>query len=157
MILDIKYLGDDILRQIAKPVNLNTERKEITILIENMIETLKTHDKGVGIAAPQVGISKRLIVVKNPDNKEFCAMINPIITWTSFDKECLEEGCLSVIDKSGNNIRGSVFRFTRIRIEYETLNGEKQELLVKNHLFSRIIQHEIDHLDGKLFIDYLKQ
>ena len=119
-----------------------------------MIETVKMTDHGVGLAAPQVGISKRIIVIKDLDTNEFFPMINPVITWTSFDKENSQEGCLSVVDENNNPIHDNVLRFTRIKVKYQTLGGSIEETLVKNHLSSRIIQHEIDHLDGKLFIDY---
>lgn len=155
MILEIRHAGDEILREIAKPVDLDVEFDKIATLVKDMIETVKLK-KGVGLAAPQVGISKQVIVVKDPDTDDFIPMVNPEITWTSFDKECMEEGCLSVVDKFGNNIHENIFRFTRIKVKYQTLTGQEQEVLVKNHLMSRIIQHETDHLKGKLFTDYLK-
>lgn len=154
MILKIKTVGDDILRQTAEPIDLDVEFEKTAILFRDMIETVK-YKNGVGLAAPQVGVSKRLIVVKNPDTDEFIPMINPVITWTSFDKEYNSEGCLSVLDEKGNPIHGKVFRFTRIKLKFQGLSGEWHEMLIKNHLMSRIIQHEIDHLDGKLFVDYV--
>ena len=156
MILEIKHVGDEILRQTAEPIDLDIEFDKIAVLVRDMIETVKDK-KGVGLAAPQVGVSKRVIVVKDPDTDEFFPMINPIITWTAFDKEFMKEGCLSVLDENGNSIHETVGRSTRIKVEYQTLSGQKQETMIKNHLLSRIIQHETDHLDGKLFIDYLNQ
>ena len=152
MILEIKYAGDEILRQIAEPVDLNVEFEKTATLIKDMIETVK-NKKGVGLAAPQVGISKCIIVVKNPDTDEFFPMINPEITWTSFDQESMQEGCLSVLDESGNPIHKPRMRYTRIRVKFISLSGQEQEILIKNHLLSRIIQHETDHLKGILFTD----
>ena len=154
MILEIKTTNDKILRQVAEVVDLDVEFDKTISLVKDMIETVKDK-KGVGLAAPQIGISKRIIVVKDPDTEEFIPMINPNIVWTSFDRESNDEGCLSVLDENGNPIHKKVFRFTRVRVEYQTLTGQKQELLAKNHLLSRIIQHEIDHLQGRLFIDYV--
>lgn len=153
-VLEITKLGNEILRTICEPVNLDTERDYIKSLISNMLDTV-IKSKGVGIAAPQVGVSKRLIIVKNVDTGVFFEMINPEIIWTSFDKECKEEGCLSVLDDSGTPIHKSIWRYKRIRIKWQDINGEIHEDLIKNPLQARIMQHETDHLNGKLFIDYL--
>ena len=153
-VLEITNLGNEVLRTVCKPIDLNTEYDYIQNLIPNMIDTV-IKSKGVGIAAPQVGIAKRLIIVKNVDTGIFFEMINPEITWTSFDKECKEEGCLSVLDDSGQPIHKSVWRYKRIRVKWEDLKGKIHEELIKNPLQARIIQHETDHLNGKLFIDYL--
>lgn len=158
MILEIMHLGtdDEILRQVAEPVDLDVEFEKTATLVRDMIETVKDK-QGVGLAAPQVGVSKRVIVVKDPDKDEFIPMINPVINWTSFDKESNMEGCLSILGPDGNPLHEKVFRFTRVKVQYQTLSGQTQEILIKNHLFSRIVQHETDHLDGKLYVDYLNQ
>lgn len=153
-VLEITKLGNEVLRTICETVDLNTEHDYIQSLISNMIDTV-IKSKGVGIAAPQVGISKRVIVVKNVETGIFFSMINPEITWTSFDKECKEEGCLSVLDDSGQPIHKNIWRYKRVRVTWQDINGEIHEELIKNPLQARIIQHEIDHLNGKLFIDYL--
>ena len=152
--LDIIKVGNKVLREIAEGVDLSTEKEYISHLVEEMIETVKATG-GVGLAAPQVGISKRLIIVRDSDTNEFIPMINPIITWTSFDRECMKEGCLSVVDENNKPIHKNIFRFTRVKVKYIDIEGKEQEKLVKNHLMSRIIQHEIDHLQGRLFIDYI--
>ncbi len=154
--LDIVKVGDDILRKIAEAVDLSTEKEYISHLIEEMIETVKNAG-GVGLAAPQVGISKRIIIVKDSDTNKFIPLINPEIIWKSFDKECMKEGCLSVVDKNGKPIHENVFRYTRVRVKYQDLDGQEHEILIKNHLMARIAQHEIDHLNGILFIDYLEK
>ena len=84
-------------------------------------------------------------------------MINPTITWTSFDKQYEFEGCLSVLGKDGKPIHERVPRYKRIRATWEDLEGNLHEELIKNPLFARIVQHETDHLKGKLFIDYLEK
>lgn len=154
--LEIVHMGDKVLRQIAEGVDLSTEKEYISHLIEEMIETVKDAG-GVGLAAPQVGISKCLIIVKNPDTNEFIPMINPEIVWKSFDKECMKEGCLSVLGEDGKPIHENVFRYTRVRVKYQDIDGQEYEDLIKNHLMARIVQHETDHLIGKLFIDYLEK
>lgn len=153
MILDIVKQDNSILRQIADPVK-NEDLKELVL---NMIETVKAAD-GAGLAAPQVGISKCLIIVKDVNNPgQFFEMINPEIIWTSFDKQYEFEGCLSVLGKDDKPIHERIPRYKRIRITWKDLNGNLHEELIKNPLLARIIQHEIDHLKGKLFIDYLEK
>lgn len=153
MILDIVKQDNPILRQIAEPV----KDEDLKELISNMIETVKSVD-GAGLAAPQVGISKCLIIVKDVDTPgRFFEMINPTITWTSFDKQYEFEGCLSVLGKDGKPIHERVSRYKRIRATWEDLEGNLHEELIKNPLFARIVQHETDHLKGKLFIDYLEK
>ena len=157
-IREIITQDNEILRQIAKEVDLSdiTKKEEITILIEDMIETVKASN-GVGLAAPQVGISERVIVIKDvtlTNKVVFYEMINPTFTWLSFDKEYGDEGCLSVVDKYNNPIHGKVWRHKRINVEWLDKDGKKHNCRFTNPLQSRIIQHEIDHLQGRLFIDY---
>lgn len=153
-ILKIIQNGDKILRQICEEVDLSNEKENIAILINDMIETV-SFKKGVGLAAPQVNIAKRVIVVKDLDTNEFKEMINPEITWTSFDKQYEFEGCLSILGKDNLPIHERIGRYKRIRVKWQDIKGNNYEELIKNPLQSRIIQHEIDHLNGKLFIDYL--
>ena len=157
-IREIITQDNEILRQIAKEVDLSdtTKKEEIAILIEDMIETVKASN-GVGLAAPQVGISERIIVIKDvtlTNKVVFYEMINPVITWLSFDREYSDEGCLSEVDKYNNPIRGKVWRYKRINVEWLDKDGKKYDCRFTNPLQSRIIQHEIDHLQGRLFIDY---
>ena len=153
--MEIIKKDNPILRQISEPVDIEVDLERNLQLIKDMVETVKASG-GVGLAAPQVGILKRIIVVKDSDTSEFTPMINPEITWTSFDKECKEEGCLSVLDENNKPIHKKIFRYTRIKVKYFGLMGHQYERLIKNHLMARIIQHEVDHLNGKLFIDYLE-
>lgn len=153
MQLELKYRGDPILRMISEKIDIKAE-SNLNELIESLKELVNSK-KGVGLAAPQVGILKRLIIIKDMDTNVYYEMINPELIWTSFDKEYGLEGCLSVIDKDGNSVYDKVWRFKRIRVKWLDKDGNIHEKLFKNNLESRIIQHEIDHLDGKLFLDYI--
>ncbi|MBI5765813.1 peptide deformylase [Candidatus Falkowbacteria bacterium] len=118
--------------------------QKIQELIPQMAETMVNHD-GVGLAAPQIGKNIRLITVNHKDR--VLAIINPKIARKSFIKEWCEEGCLSVPDKFGE-----VKRSKSIIIEYFD-EKNNQKILKAPGLLARVIQHEIDHLDGILFID----
>ena len=146
-ILNIIINPNPILRKKSIEINKNKiNSKEMKEFCANMSETMIKKD-GVGLAAPQVGKNIRFIVV-NIENKITC-MINPIITKKSWAKEFGEEGCLSVPDTFGK-----VKRHKKIKCLYYDNNGKKQ-IISAEKLTARIIQHEIDHLDGILFIDYL--
>jgi len=148
-ILNIIINPNPILRKKSTKINLNKiNSNEIKKICADMTETMIKKD-GVGLAAPQIGKNIRLIVV-NINAKPTC-MINPIITKKSWAKEYEEEGCLSL-----PNIFGKVKRHKKIKCLYYDYNGKKQAISVEK-LTARIIQHEIDHLDGILFIDYLKK
>jgi peptide deformylase len=137
---------DPILRQKSHNVTDPSDSK-IKKLIPQMMATMK-EENGVGLAAPQVGENIRMFVV-NHKEKEM-VFINPVIVKKSLIKEWGEEGCLSIPGKFGE-----VKRSKRVAVEYLNEGGVKQSL--KAHgLLSRIIQHEIDHLDGILFIDKCK-
>lgn len=155
-IREIINQDNEILRKIADPIN-ESDRVDISLenLIFDMVQTVKSVD-GAGLAAPQIGISKRVIVIKDV-NKEgsFFEMINPKITWMSFDKQYEFEGCLSVLGKDGKPIHKRIARHKRIRVKWEDVDGNEYDELIKDPLTSRIIQHEIDHLQGRLFIDYI--
>lgn len=143
-LLPIKIHPDPILRQ--KAVAIKKIDKDIKRLILDMGKTMKEKD-GAGLAAPQVGESIRLIVVNTKDG--VLALINPKITRRSWGKELGEEGCLSVPD-----FFAKVRRHKKIKVIYCDENN-KQVKLSAAGLFARVIQHEIDHLNGVLFIDYL--
>jgi peptide deformylase len=143
-ILDIRVLGDPVLRKPTKPVTKVTD--ELRKLIADMFETMYAAE-GIGLAAPQVGRTEKLAVV-DVDGKKF-VLINPQIVSSEGDIERAEEGCLSIPDIYGDVERpfGVTFRATdESGTEYEATASE---------LLGRCIRHEIDHLDGKLFIDYL--
>jgi peptide deformylase len=143
-ILDIRVLGDPVLRKATKPVTNITD--ELRKLIADMFETMYAAE-GIGLAAPQVGRNERVAVV-DVEGKKF-ALINPEILATSGSPEKAEEGCLSIPD-----IYGDVVRPAEVTIRALDEQGVPYEA-AGNELLGRCFQHEIDHLDGKLFIDYL--
>jgi peptide deformylase len=146
--LKIVINPDPILRQKAQLIPASDiKTQKIQDLIPEMIETMLKSD-GVGLAAPQIGESIRLITVNH--RKKNIVLVNPEITKKSLLKEWGEEGCLSV-----PTIYGQVKRYKKITVEYLDAQGQKQTLLAFGML-ARIIQHEIDHLDGILFIDKAK-
>lgn len=152
MIYPIILYGDPVLRKATEEVETGTDIKE---LIEDMFETMK-HAQGIGLAAPQIGKSIRLFVVDGtvlddePSMQDFRkAFINPVIIEELGEDWEYEEGCLSI-----PNIRESVSRKEKLRIRYydEDWNLKEEDYY---GLKARIIQHEYDHIEGKLFIDYL--
>jgi peptide deformylase len=142
-ILDIRVLGDPILRQSTVPVQEITD--ELRTLVADMFETMH-HARGIGLAAPQVGRTERLAVIEV--DAQPLVVINPEILETS-GKAKAEEGCLSIPD-----IYADVERPKDVAIRAMDLEGNTYELQA-TELLARCLQHEIDHLDGKLFLDYL--
>ena len=143
-ILDIHVLGDPVLRKETIPVAEITD--EIRKLIADMFETMYASE-GIGLAAPQVGRTERITVV-DVDGDKF-ALINPEILERSSATDKSEEGCLSI-----PNIYGDVTRPSTVTVRALDENGESRDITASG-LLGRCLQHEIDHLDGKLFIDYL--
>ena len=145
--LEVLHFPDKRLRKIAAPVKkIDNEIKNI---IEQMFFTMY-EEKGIGLAATQVNIHKRIIVIdvsENKDKKIF--LINPEIISLSDDIDTMEEGCLSV-----PGFYETVSRPKIIKVSSLDYDGKKIEIEA-NGLLSTCIQHEIDHLNGKLFIDYL--
>lgn len=135
---------DPILRRISEPVDpAEISRPQFQNFLDEMIVTM--NEKGVGLAAPQVGENKRVIIVKTKNGPE--AFINPKIFSTSLLKTNSEEGCLSVPE-----VWGTVKRFRKVKVK--ALNSKGEKVIIKaSGLESVIFQHEIDHLDGVLFID----
>ena len=141
-LLEIKKAGDPVLKEICKPIEKIDKR--LRNFLDDMAETMYASE-GVGIAAPQVGVAIRACVV-DVDKKNRYDMINPVITYregTVIDNE----GCLSCPD-----LFGDVERAEKIRVEYISRFNKKKTLEAEG-LLARCIQHELDHLDGKLFID----
>ncbi len=154
MILPITKEPNPLLHQVSK--NLTTEEinsKTIKEFVVNLIETMYAKD-GVGIASVQVGNPIQLCVIAKdftPDKKADLILINPSFTKASILREWADEGCLSV-----PNIYGSVRRYKKIKVSALNMKGEKIEF-VATEFFARIIQHEIDHLNGILFIEKAKK
>ncbi|MGH7711076.1 MAG: peptide deformylase [Gemmatimonadaceae bacterium] len=142
-ILDIHVLGSPILRAETKVVAEVSD--ELRKLASDMFDTMYKA-KGIGLAAPQVGRSERLAVL-DVDEQRF-ALVNPEIVWEE-GSERAEEGCLSIPD-----IYGEVDRAQRVLVRATDLEGKPFELEATD-LLARCLQHEIDHLHGRLFIDYL--
>ena len=143
-VLSVKRYGDPILRQKAKPVGAITP--EITKTIEDMVETMY-HQVGIGLAAPQVGIPLRLVVIDD-GKRGTRTLLNPVIAERR-GAVVGEEGCLSL-----PGIFGDVERSEWVRIE--ALDGAAQPVSFEaKGMLARVVQHEIDHLDGVLFIDRL--
>jgi len=148
--LKISRYGSDVLRKVAEPIEEITD--EIRQLARDMLERMYDSE-GVGIAAPQIGVSKRIIIVDvDPydPSKDPIALINPEIVDRQ-GEESAEEGCLSVPD-----IRGDVKRAERVTVEGLDLDGNKVRIEA-TELLARALQHEIDHLNGVLFIDHLSR
>ncbi|MFR8927204.1 peptide deformylase [Peptoniphilus senegalensis] len=141
----IRIDEDPILRKKSKVVSNYNDR--LKVLVEDMYETMDVA-YGVGLAAPQVGILKRVIVIDNRDeeNGKRFYMINPDIIERE-GEEISMEGCLSVPGK-----QGTVERAKDIKVRYNDLSGEEKIMYAEDFL-ARIIQHEIDHLDGILYTD----
>ncbi len=141
----------DTLRKISEPLeNVGKEEKK---LIKDLFETMY-HNKGIGLAAIQVGIPKRIIVLdvsKDEKKKDPLCFINPVIKKQSDEKSVYEEGCLSLPDTFIEIERPKL-----CWIEYIDIDGKKKEIKCDD-LLSTCIQHEINHLDGRLIIDYLSK
>ena len=150
MIRPILIHPDPRLKKLCDPVTAISP--ELGKLAEEMLETMYDAP-GIGLAAPQIGITKRLIVldcVKAVDEAPRpIAMFNPVITWSSEELSTYEEGCLSIPDQYAD-----VQRPAEVRVSWLGLDGKTQEDQFSG-LWATCVQHEIDHLNGKLFIDYL--
>ena len=144
-------LPDSKLRLVSEPVKDITD--EIRRLAEDMLDTMYDAP-GVGLAAIQVGVPVRMVtmdVSKSDDERQPLVLINPEITWSSEEKRAYEEGCLSIPE-----YYEEVERPDRVRFRYTTLEGETVEQDAEG-LMATCVQHEIDHLNGVLFIDYLSK
>jgi peptide deformylase len=142
-LLDIRVLGDPILREETTPVTAVTD--ELRRLIDDMLETMYAA-KGIGLAAPQVGRRERLTVIDVEDGP--IVLVNPEIV-TAEGRTKGEEGCLSIPE-----IYGDVERAARVVVRALDRDGKPFEIEGRE-LLARCLQHEIDHLHGRLFIDYL--
>jgi len=140
-----------LLRQISKPVEKVGDEERA--LMDDMLETMYDAP-GIGLAAIQIGIPKRIIVMdisRDENKKEPMHFVNPIIKSKNEDKSKYEEGCLSVPDQFAE-----IERPNECEVEYLDYNGKKRSLKADG-LLATCIQHEMDHLEGVLFIDYLSK
>lgn len=154
MILPIYIYGQPVLRKVAE--DINPDYPNLKELIANMFETMDKAD-GVGLAAPQIGLPIRVVVIdldvlsdEMPEFKDFRkAYINAHILETSGEQVSMDEGCLSL-----PGIHEQVKRASKIRVKYLDENLEPHDEIVEGYL-ARVMQHEFDHLEGKMFIDHL--
>ena len=140
-----------ILKQKAVPVSSFDD--SLRRLLDDMLETMYAC-KGCGLAAPQVGILQRIVVIDIAHEDEEPApiyMVNPEIIWRSDEREVCEEGCLSVPGQ-----RAEVERPAAVKVRYTDYNGKLQELSAQDFL-AVAVQHELDHLDGILYIDHISR
>ena len=144
---------EKILRKISTEVDLNEVKSpEFQEFLEDLFYTAKTSEEQVGvesggISAPQVGVNKRVSYILNYDSGEFEVLINPVVQNIGNKTDIDIEGCLSI-----PNIEESVERFRKIKVRYVDREGKKVNRRFSG-LNARIVQHEVDHLDGVLFID----
>lgn len=151
--IKIAKLGEKVLRLKAKKIK-NIKSDETQKIISIMLETLKKSN-GVGLAAPQISISKQIMIISSKPNNRYpnaplmeeLVLINPKIIKTSKGKNKDWEGCLSV-----PGIRAVVPRHNKIEVKYKTVDNEKRTIVFKDFV-ARIFQHEYDHLIGLAFID----
>ncbi|MGE3866296.1 MAG: peptide deformylase, partial [Hyphomonadaceae bacterium] len=147
----ILTVPDPVLKQVSKPVDKVDDG--LRLLMDDMLDTMYAAP-GIGLAAIQVGVAKRVIVMdlaRKGEPKQPRYFVNPEIVWASEELKPWEEGCLSVPE-----IFDEVQRPAHVRLKYLDYNG--QEVIEEAHdLFAVCIQHEMDHLDGVLFIDHLSR
>lgn len=143
-ILNLTLYPDDPLTRVAAPIDVVTP--DLMTLARNMLDTMYAHE-GVGLAGPQVGLAKRIFVLRDPDGDEMC-LINPELSDLEGREEG-EEGCLSL-----PQVYASVPRATRLRVRSLDPTGKRLDFEATDFL-ARIIQHENDHLDGVMFLDRL--
>ena len=151
MSMILRYYGDPILRKRASDVTAFD--RDLRDIVEGMIETMR-REEGVGLAASQVGLDMRLLValrMADPDDEaaDPIVLVNAEVVERSRETWEYEEGCLSI-----PGIRGDVTRPLRVMIRYRDLDGVERTLDAEG-MFARVLQHEIDHTEGRLFIDYL--
>ena len=149
--LQMKLCGDLILREKCAVVSDITP--ELLSTMDEMVKMMHEQN-GVGLAAPQVGITKRFLVMMDPDTNVVYRMINPEITSKSDETCVMEEGCLSVLGSDNLPVYANVRRPESVDVKWMDENGKQMQAHMSGTP-ARIVQHETDHLDGVLFIDYL--
>lgn len=158
-ILDIIKIPDKILKEKSTPVERFDE--ELQLLLYNMLETMYAAP-GIGLAAPQVGILRQIVTIDvakpeedappdAPRPMEPMCFVNPKIVWSSDEMSTYEEGCLSIPE-----FYAEIERPAEVIVQYQDQNGKEIELKTDG-LLATCIQHEVDHLNGVLFIDYLSK
>ena len=141
----VRKIGDPVLRETSS--NIDKIDKPVLDLVSDMLDTLED-EGGVGLAAPQIGITKRIILVRYDDKVE--TYINPEIEVLENKRIEGDEGCLSIYSIQGFQVK----RYPKIKIRTTNIKGNTEEFIAED-LLARVIQHEVDHLDGIMFIDHL--
>ncbi|KQT80689.1 peptide deformylase [Methylobacterium sp. Leaf466] len=144
-------LPDSRLRLVSEPVGAVTP--EVRALVADMLETMYDAP-GVGLAAIQIGVAKRIVTIdtsKDENAREPQVFLDPVVVWSSEEKRIYDEGCLSIPE-----FYGEVERPDRVRVAFRDLDGATREIEADG-LLATCIQHEIDHLNGVLFIDHLSK
>ncbi|MGD2044783.1 MAG: peptide deformylase [Gemmatimonadota bacterium] len=144
---EIIYMGDPVLREVAEEVSEFDE--DLRALVRDMFATMY-HAEGIGLAAPQIGLSKRVLVIdlrREDEDDQQIALINPRLVWHSDRLEKQSEGCLSI-----PGLEEIVERPAEVHVEGHDPHGELVSIEADD-LLARALQHEIDHLDGVLFLD----
>jgi peptide deformylase len=155
-LLKVAHLGNPVLRKVAQPVATEQLRApELQLFIDDLIDTMREYD-GVGLAAPQVHQSIRIVVYEvaanprypdTPSSAPLTVLVNPVLTPLTEQTDEDWEGCLSLPD-----LRGRVPRTTEIRVEAQDREGRPLSYIAKE-FHARVVQHECDHLDGRVFLD----
>lgn len=142
----IRYLGDPVLRQPAKKVRKVDDA--ILQLIADMIESMYAA-QGVGLAAPQIGVPLRVVVLGMPDEDPF-ALINPVVIRREGTRRMQGEGCLSV-----PGYRGALTRSEKVVVRALNEHGKEVRIRAENNLLAEALEHEVDHINGILYVDRL--
>jgi len=145
-LLEVRKLPDPVLRQHAKKVS--SIDSSVQRLIDDMIETMRAAN-GLGLAAPQVGVSLRVVVIEIPD-EEVITLVNPEVIKRKGER-LLEEGCLSV-----PGYQGEVKRSVVVKVKALDRQGREFRLTANDDMLAHALEHETDHLDGKLYIDLVE-
>ena len=141
---EIRTVPDPVLREPAKKVPLIDV--SVLKLIDDMIDTMRAH-RGAGLAAPQVGVSLRVAVIE--DDEDAIVLINPEIIKTKGER-VIEEGCLSI-----PGYQGEVTRAVTVKVKARNRDGKEVRVTASDDLLAQALQHEIDHLDGRLYTDLI--
>lgn len=142
----IRYLGDPVLRRQAKKVRRPDD--SIRRLVDDMIESMVAA-QGVGLAAPQIGVGLRVVVIGMPDEEPF-ALLNPVVVKRSGERRMEGEGCLSV-----PGYRGTLTRSERVVVKAMNLEGKEVRIRAADNLLAQALEHEVDHVNGILYVDRL--
>ena len=140
--LEVLRFPHPALKQVCGPAP-----EDVSALVDGLLETMASFPRCVGLAAPQVGVSHRLLVYRVEPDSPVQALVNPDVEWSSREQETMEEGCLSL-----PGVHVDVERPLHVRVTAQDATGERITVEASG-LEARVIQHEIDHLDGVLILD----